>query len=746
MICENLKMFKNPIVKHGDFILQWETTVVIVLLMLLFTEKVVNASTADTDLYFVSVDGKDDRSLKRGSENKPFRTLEYALNRVEPKGAVVIRAGVYHEQIRRKNLTDVSIITYPGERVIFDGTVAVESIANGDWEKVTESVFRRKVDRDVWQLFVDGKQLVNARWPNASFSDGSVFSAKGWALADPEYSVNGSALNDPEVMDLAKSGLNIENAILIANFGGWETWTRRVTEHQDGSNHFKFDKVPHFKNKPWNPLNYFVEGKLQFLDKKDEWFFDAKEKFIYVFATEVPKENYFGKVQSYAIDGENWRNVTVAGLNFFATTMKCERCDNLVLTDMNFHYASASKRPLGLQSTVADLTRFTSSKKSSGLILSNCNINNTDSQALIIEANRALIENCLFYNIDYAVSESYVHGESVHLKGDGNVFKSNTIYSAGASSALSGSGWFVAELNHIYNTGFAQSDGAMIHVRIPSQTGAIVRYNWCHDSPDKYGIRFDSPIPPTRWGHGGTIHHNVVWNAKGINVKGERHKVFHNLAFDNQGSDIRILDDTKLNGGGNKGTKTQNNVADSISGERNRQSLVPGISVTNYSHPIFDQSIKDQLTNADDQDFRPIRGSKLVSAGQSILELSGNSSGIPVDLGPYQNGVARYWIPGRRLIKASMPIPRDTGSFAPDNALIWQTGFGAIEHHLYFGPDRAGVKNADKTNQEFQGIFLRENVYRLEKLQEKVYFWRVDAVIGDRVVKGDVWSVEKTGV
>ena len=746
MICENLQMFRKSTTQHYYYVLQWEMTVIVFLLGILFAGDGVHASTSDTDLYFVSVDGEDDLDTNRGSEGKPYRTLEYALNRVKPGGAIILRGGVYHEEIRRKNLSDISIISYPGERVIFDGTVALDSIAKGDWEKVAKSLFRRKIDRDVWQLFVDGKQLVNARWPNASFSDGSVFSKKGWALAGPENSVNGSAQNDPEVMDLAKSGLNIENAILIANFGGWETWTRRVTEHKDGSNHFKFDKVPHFKNKPWNPLNYFVEGKLQFLDRPDEWFFDAEEKFIYVFSTQVPKRNYFGKVQSYAIDGENWKNVKVAGLNFFATTMKCERCDDLVLADMNFHHASASKRALGLQSTIADLTKFTSSKESSGLILSNCNINNTDSQALIIEANKALIKNCLFYNIDYAVTESYVHGESIHLKGVGNIFSSNTIFSAGASSALSGAGWFIAELNHIYNTGFAQSDGAMIHVRIPSQTGAIIRYNWCHDSPDKYGIRFDSPIPPTRWGNGGMIHHNVVWNAKGINVKGERHKVFHNLAFDNQGSDIRILDDTKLNGGGNKGTKTQNNVADSISGERNRQSLIPGIASTNYSNPIFDQSIKDQLVNADSQDFRPARGSKLVSAGQNILELNGNSSGTAVDLGPYQKDSAQYWIPGRRLIKTSMPIPKDGGSFASDNALIWRNAFSATEHHLYFGSDRTDVTNADKTNQEFQGVFSKKNVYRLKKLDERVYFWRVDAVIEGRLVKGDVWSVEKKGV
>ena len=93
-----------------------------------------------------------------------------------------------------------------------------------------------------------------------------------------------------------------------------------------------------------------------------------------------------------------------------------------------------------------------------------------------------------------------------------------------------------------------------------------------------------------------------------------------------------------------------------------------------------------------------------------------------------------------------MPIPKDGGSFASDNALIWRNAFSATEHHLYFGSDRTDVTNADKTNQEFQGVFSKKNVYRLKKLEERVYFWRVDAVIEGRLVKGDVWSVEKKGV
>ena len=117
-------MVRKSTTQHYYYVLQWEMTVIVFLLGILFAGDVVHASTSDTDLYFVSVDGEDDLDTNRGSEGKPYRTLEYALNRVKPGGAIILRGGVYHEEIRRKNLSDISIISYPGERVIFDGTVA----------------------------------------------------------------------------------------------------------------------------------------------------------------------------------------------------------------------------------------------------------------------------------------------------------------------------------------------------------------------------------------------------------------------------------------------------------------------------------------------------------------------------------------------------------------------------------------------------------------------------------------------
>ena len=89
----------------------------------------------------------------------------------------------------------------------------------------------------------------------------------------------------------------------------------------------------------------------------------------------------------------------------------------------------------------------------------------------------------------------------------------------------------IAELNDFSVTGFAQTDGSAIQIHIPAQNGVIVRKNWIHDTP-KMGIRFDAPLPATRWGRFGLVHNNVMWNTGGVMIKGTDHAVYNNTVLD----------------------------------------------------------------------------------------------------------------------------------------------------------------------------------------------------------------------
>lgn len=77
--------------------------------------------------------------------------------------------------------------------VTFDGTVNVDALATGEWQQVN-GIWQRQLSASsqIWQLFIeqddafsgsDFSQMVPARWPNAKFTDGSIYSRAVWAKA-----------------------------------------------------------------------------------------------------------------------------------------------------------------------------------------------------------------------------------------------------------------------------------------------------------------------------------------------------------------------------------------------------------------------------------------------------------------------------------------------------------------------------------------------------------------------------------
>ena len=85
-----------------------------------------------------------------------------------------------------------------------------------------------------------------------------------------------------------------------------------------------------------------------------------------------------------------------------------------------------------------------------------------------------------------------------------------------------------------------------------------------------------------------------------------------------------------------------------------------------------------------------------------------------------------YWIPGRRLYKASTPIPRDGAqvSAAERADVICQTGYLAEKHDFYFGDSFEEVDAAGKEDDAYQETLHDEkNVFALPSLKPgKEYF------------------------
>ena len=597
--------------------------------------------------YYVSVSyGNDNNDWK--SLSAPFKTIAKAASVMSAGDNCYIREGSYHETIVMNNNDGASgspivFTSYNNERVVMDGTIPIDT----SWSVYSGNIYKQKLTFRPWQLFADRKEQVMARWPNAKFSDNSIWDndnywAKGTIDKDENAYSNGTIIDDPYTnkdgtnIDLNAKGFDLDEsgkeAIAILNVGSFKTWSRKVTSHS--GNTFNYSNTPSWKTKHHY---YYLEGRLEFLDSAGEWYFDVTDSTLYFWAeNNVHPKNLKirGKVQSYAFQITASEYIHIKNLEFFATTVYFFNGDNCLIYGANFMYPSCSKRMLRVVDTLPEMTIFKSN--SSNSVIRRSAFRNTDGTALEMWGGNNKIDSTYFNNIDYSVADNSGLMITIRMNGSNNVFSHNTIHKTGASATVSAGIAPLVEYNDLYDTGHLQSDGSMIQITESEQDGAICRYNWLHDT-EKYGARFDHS--GTADGVNGLMHHNVAWNclAGGIMAKGNNHKIYNNTVI-NSGSrnDIIIL---KVGDSDHSSTILKNNVAGKIANHRSNDVEIDfGTYSNNWNGYKESASITSVLTDTSQKDFSPKSGSAIIDAGAVISGITDGYQGSAPDMGAFESG------------------------------------------------------------------------------------------------------------
>lgn len=601
-------------------------------------------STLVANTYYVATTGSD---TNPGSIETPFQTIQHAVDIMQSGDTCYLRAGSYSEEVQIHDLPHITIQNFPNEEVTLNGTVLIENT----WSVYEGQIYKTTLDQDIWQLFVDDEEMIMARWPNARFDDGTIWDQdNNWAHGDENASVNGMEVDDPYGgTDLSSLPFSIEGALAILNIGSFRSYTRYVTSHQQGSNEFEFDLIPDGAYRTKHHY-YFLEKKLEFLDQENEWYYDPGTGDLYFWPPDNadPNDlNIHGKDQAYAFQIQNSSHVLLKGIHFFATTIKIDNSDYSTVDGCRFLYPSCYRRMLGVAGAEPEMTRIDGS---SHCLITRSSFEYTDGSAIETYGGENIIEDNYFYHIDWTVTDLSSVMTSMRMGGDNNIFRQNTVHRTGASSGLNPGNVALVQYNEMYDTGYLQSDGAIIHFMEGQQIDSETCYNWLHDSP-KYGVRYDGDGD----GHSGTMHHNVSWNVNaGHMVKGYEHNVYNNTSFNSNNNNIIILIDL----GGNEGTITRNNAADEIAGHRwdtYDNYPVPGIYDHNWNGYLETGNLWDFLVDPENYDFRPMAGSPLIDAGVDIPGITDGFTGSAPDLGAYEYG-GDHWQAGITWDPPSNPL------------------------------------------------------------------------------------------
>ena len=138
-------------------------------------------------------------------------SIQSCVDKLNGPGDVCkVPAGLYRQvvTIRGKHGTPEKPIIISGTghgQTIIDGTVDIntdswtrfegaDEIVNG--KLIEKPIYHVKIEQDIWQLFIDDEMMTNARWPNALWSDKTVFNGSYWAFPSKKTKKGNSHFSD----------------------------------------------------------------------------------------------------------------------------------------------------------------------------------------------------------------------------------------------------------------------------------------------------------------------------------------------------------------------------------------------------------------------------------------------------------------------------------------------------------------------------------------------------------------------
>ena len=620
-----------------------------------------------------------------GTRARPFRTLTRAARALRPGDTCVLGSGVYRETVKLASGgaegKPIRFVAAAGQKVMLSGT----EVITRPWRRHEGRIYKTSVQRPVRQLFVDGRMMIEARWPNATFAQ--LLDREHWAHAR-----KGSRYGKIVDPALARTGADWTGALATLNVAHqFFTWTRTVEKHSPGSDTFTYKRdlkgITHHaaKTRPWEDDRYILSGTLAALDTPGEWFWDRGSRTLYLWAPggqDPSSRSVEHKVRDYvlAAHGADW--VELRGLDLFGATVQFNKCNHVTVEDCRLRFP-VYDRQIG--------RRASKPKPSAQTILTGshntvrrCLIAYSSHSGLVVTGTHLTIEENVIHDVcwngslDYAALKVYgpAGGKRDYSRDpaptDGRcMIRRNTLFRAGnAVLCFGGQGGYVVEYNHVYDGGRLCKDVALVYTQLPCISGSVIRYNWVHGCRTEgrhygglaggLGIRGDDQT------RGLTVHHNVVWDCgrDGIIVKGNRNRVCNNTVLQ-IGSKRRAGNYVNLHTTAepkkpwrpqypllkkqNTHSLVHNNVALTVTGHNRGMPLPKG---KNVSHNF--QGKTPSLVDPAKRDFRPQPGSRLVDAGKIVPGITDGYKGKAPDIGAYEYG-ARPWRPGATWWEAQNP-------------------------------------------------------------------------------------------
>jgi len=451
------------------------------------------------------------------------------------------------EQVARSKVGPIVFEGYPNEKVILDGTVALNSnwqqasyeLDNGtiisiyktvvDFEKISKEV--RTPIRRIYQLFVNDRYMIPAMPMN---------------FKNPTDPTTGNP-NNPEPNTVWSLSKRIEEEE-IAEIEDEDNESQTSEEGIDNSTLYDnasmedMGFVLHPRGRPGTLGGKYVPGSREFFDGVEEWAFDNNTRTIYLYASDnfTPNStNVRIRVRDRIMNLRIAENITFKNIDFFAGNINIDGVWRFTLENCRFSY-SADMLLLHNKINYSPMTTVRN------CIFEYNNDGHSWSQQL---SPHPVLENVLFRYNDWfggtawsPTTDRNYRGDSMvkaEAQGDqswyGTHWRYITIENSFTAGIFGGPRSLVeyARLENLYEG----CDCSGIQRNAAGARYSTTRFTWILNAPGLNGMRFDSKCG-ARFGD----VHNVIsaGNRRGFRLKGDFHDVYHVNAYHNRRQDITL--------------------------------------------------------------------------------------------------------------------------------------------------------------------------------------------------------------
>jgi hypothetical protein len=583
-------------------------------------------------VYYVG--GENASDANPGTKDAPFATISAAAAILTAGDTCYIRAGIYRETVVPANSGS------PGNPIVFtgygDGDVIISGAdkADGDWTVYEGKIYQKTISLPVTgyrdaitgnetllanQVFVDGKMMIEARWPNVSNSDDLMnrddyrMVQNGWTSENP------NTIFDNSIPDIPGgwTGGTIWAIIwykpntfpITASSTGQISW--------DGKFHPRMDLPRNF---------YYLTGRLGALDVRKEWFYDGTKLYLWAPDGGVPK-NVEVKTRNYAFDLRGKSYITISNIKVFAATITTDSgSESITLDGLRIQYNSHFVTLPGSLNSHSNESGIR--LMGSNSVIQNSIIEYSAGHGIVLGGDECVAENNLIHDISYG--GTYCCGIYPAPGNARNTITHNTIFRTGRSGIDRIYANKEIAYNDIYEFGLLNTDlGAIYSANQTDLTGTRIHHNWLHDAGnDEYhsfsvgaGIYLDQDTRPA------TIHHNVFWNNHENDIRTEQNALPGNKVYNNTLTSNEVCYTTQQ--GGYDPANNQNNIFRSPG---NKTHIPQASEITSETDPLFLGEGEGGLA------YQLKAGSPAIDHGIVIKGITGDYQGSAPDAGAYEYG------------------------------------------------------------------------------------------------------------